>query len=84
MKKLNNKKSSEDLLLEKAKNLIEAIDDNLWSLWENDIEFKHDCVLWYKDEYQLNQDENDNWETEEKEGISKAYNELKNLIKENK
>ena len=84
MKKLNNKKSSEDLLLEKAKNLIEAIDDNLWSLWENDIEGKHDCVLWYKDEYQIDLDENDNWETEEKEGISKAYNELKNLIKEKK
>lgn len=82
--KTHPKKSPEDLLLEKAKNLIETIDDNFWSLWENDIENKHDCVLWYKDEYQLDMDENDNWETEEKEGISKAYNELKNLLKENK
>ncbi len=81
---MKNKKQTNDEfkneLLNKAKALIKAIDDNSWSLWENSLEYKPECVLWDKGEYEVDCDENDNWKYEKKEGIQKAYNELKNLI----
>ena len=79
------KDEPKDEILDKAKALIKAIDDNKWSLWENDIEIKHDCILWYEDNYQLNEDDvTGEWETEHKNGIQKAYKDLKNAMEERK
>lgn len=64
-----------------AKELLESIDENHWSLWENDLQDKHDCVLLYKDDYQIDEDENGNWETEQKDGIQNSYNKLKKALK---
>jgi len=65
-----------------AKSLLKSIDENRWDLWENDIENKHECILWYDAYYQTYEDKNGNWETEYKNGISDSYNKLKKLIEE--
>ena len=69
-------------ILTAAKSLLKSIDENRWSLWENDAENTHECILWYDAYYQTDEDENGNWETEYKNGISDSYNKLKKLIEE--
>jgi len=65
-----------------AKSLLKSIDENRWDLWENDIENKHECILWYDDDYQIDEKDDGNWETEHKDGIVDSYNKLKKLIEE--
>lgn len=65
-----------------AKHLLRSIDENRWDLWENDIENKHDCILWYDDKYQTDEKDDGTWETEAREGIKKYYNKLKKIIEE--
>ena len=64
-----------------AKELLESIDENHWSLWENDLQDKHDCVLLYKDDYQIDEKDDGTWETEHKNGIIDSYNQLKKALK---
>lgn len=65
-----------------AKSLLKSIDENRWDLWENDIENKHECILWYDDDYQIDEKDDGTWETEHKDGIVDSYNKLKKLIEE--
>jgi hypothetical protein len=69
-------------ILTAAKSLLKSIDENQWSLWENDVENKHDCVLWDDDDYQIDMKDDGTWETEHKDGIENSYNKLKKLIEE--
>ena len=65
-----------------AKELLESIDENRWDLWENDIENKHECILWCDDDYQIDEKDDGTWETEHKDGIIDSYNKLKKLTEE--
>tara|TARA_R100001509_G_C4860189_1_gene213130 strand:+ start:229 stop:996 length:768 start_codon:yes stop_codon:yes gene_type:complete len=69
-------------IIRAAKSLLKSIDENRWDLWENDIENKHECILWYDDDYQINEKDDGTWETEHKDGIVDSYNKLKKLIEE--
>ena len=72
---MDNKK-----LLKAVKNLLKAIDDNRWELWENSLEYKPDCVLFYDNDYEINEKENGEWELEYKTGIWNELKVVKNLI----
>ena len=72
---MNNKK-----LIKAVKNLLKAIDDNQWSLWENSLEYKPECILLDEGEYELDCDENDKWIMKNKTGIYKELQAVKNLI----
>ncbi len=68
-------------LITAVKKLLYAIDDNTWDLWENSLEYKPECVILEPGDYEVNQDEKDNWIKEFKPGIKSEVQTLKKLVK---
>jgi len=68
-------------LITAVKKLLHAIDNNTWEFWENSLEYKPECIILDPDDYEINQDQDDNWIKEFKPGIKSELQDLKKLIK---
>tara|TARA_R100000458_G_C8202989_1_gene192931 strand:+ start:343 stop:891 length:549 start_codon:yes stop_codon:yes gene_type:complete len=69
-----------DVLI-KAENLLKAIEDNSWTLWESSLEDTADCVLLHGGNYETEEnEETGEFDKVEKTGIADAFNSLKDAI----
>lgn len=68
------------LLINKTESLLKAIKENQSELWQTDLEYTIDCVIW--DECEINHNYPNDDDIEYYSGISSKISDVNDIIKE--